>query len=200
MNTIFSRPAIIMISVFSFITLTACSHGNENSPSTVTPTKEITTVYDKMPSLKTIKSTPTPNIQRNIPGDTIPDIIRPMNHWERESFEENNGKFKMIFHDDDPEVSIKNFDDYINNIAGFDVYTAAFDSNINVHSCRVPEDLGDVDNCFALFRTKVNNTWYDITVDLGYYDLGKTPRPVEIYAYPRDSYSYNARNNSDWEF
>lgn len=189
-----------MISVFSFITLTACSHGNENSPSTVTPTKEITTVYDKMPSLKTIKSTPTPNIQRNIQGDTIPDIIRPMNHWEQESFEENNGKFKMVFNDNNPEISIAQFDDYINNIAGFDVYSAAFDSNINVHSCRVPEDLGDVDNCFAQFRTKVKNTWYDITVELGYYDLGKTPRPVEIYAYPRDSYSYNAHNDSDWEF
>ena len=183
MNNTLSRCTIIAITTLSFITLTACSHNNENSPSTVTPTEESTTVYDNMRTSRTIEITPTPTIQRNIPGDTISDIIRPMDHWTQEEYEENNGKFKMIFHDDNPEVS-----------------TAAFDSNINVHACRVPEDLGDVDNCFALFRTKVNNTWYDITVELGYYDLGKTPRPVEIYAYPRDSYSYNARNNSDWEF
>lgn len=200
MNNTLSRCTIIAITALSFITLTACSYGNENSPSTVTPTKEITTAYDKIPSSRTIKAIPTPNIQRNIQGDTIPDIILPMNHWEQESFEENNGKFKMIFNDNNPEISITQFDDYINNIAGFDVYSAAFDSNINIHSCRVPEDLGDVDNCFAQFRTKVKNTWYDITVELGYYDLGKTPRPVEIYAYPRDSYSYSAHNNSDWEF
>lgn len=200
MNNILSRCTIIAIITLSFITLTACSPNNEISPSTVTPTKERTTVYDKIPSSRTIQPTPTPDIQRNLQGDTIPDIIHPMDHWIQEEYEENNGKFKMIFHDDNPEVSIENFDDYINNIAGFDVYTAAFDSNINVHACRVPEDLGDVDNCFALFRTKVNNTWYDITVELGYYDQGKTPRPVEIYAYPRKGYDYSARNNNDWEF
>ena len=146
MNNILSRCTIIAIITLSFITLTACSPNNEISPSTVTPTKERTTVYDKIPSSRTIQPTPTPDIQRNLQGDTIPDIIHPMDHWIQEEYEENNGKFKMIFHDDNPEVSIENFDDYINNIAGFDVYTAAFDSNINVHACRVPEDLGDVDN------------------------------------------------------
>lgn len=205
MKRYFYRFINIPIVMFVALFITSCSHTETNTflnSNTSTPksTIEKNTVYDSKYPSYTVKNTPTPSIYRNIQGDGVLNIIKPMQNWQLQELEEKDDKFKMIFQDENPQLSIDNFDNYVNNIAGFDVYSASFDSNINVHACQVPEDLSDIDDCFAQFRTKIGKTWYDIRITLGYYDNKQTPRPVEIYVYPRENYSYNAVGEHNWIF
>lgn len=213
------KKKILQLAIFttiasSIMLTSACSSEGETQQETFTslappspvetpsnpPTKHIAYNHIK-PSYNTTPSvTPAPDIHRDVKSDNILEVIQPMDHWTNKQVETKDGKYKISFNDPDPETSILQFDDFVNGIAGFDVYKYAFDSNINVHSCRVPEDLSGVDDCYALFRTRIGKQWYDLTVDLGYYDEGRTPRAVEIYAYPRSSYSYNAAPYSDWEY
>lgn len=217
MKKAFTKQILMTTMLGSIIVLSACA-GNDTDNITsqsftpmdvTTPPSEETsspqgtstrytrtrTSDDYAPSV-----TPTPTINRSIQGDSVVDVIQPMSHWTDKRVETKDGKVGIIFTDNDPEASIENFDNYIDNIAGFDVFPAAYNSNINVHSCRVPEDLSGIDNCFAQFRTRIGDQWYDFLINMGYYDEGQTPRPVEIYAYPRSSYSYDATADADWEF
>ena len=127
------------------------------------------------------------------------DSIVPMINWknpEKEVIKQpplrivTNIRTTIGYDDEDIPLSIEKFPEFVNDLAGFDVYEHSIENPTKTHYyCGNEDDELKETICSTRFKKKFDDTWYDVLVDINQPEQGYTGKPVEISVLYIDNYN-----------